>query len=530
MNYVESVFGSVAHSLELTLRRAKENGERHISMPKGTYHIYASEVAAPAVCVSNHGDNGFKPAALFIDEMNDLTFDGGGSKFILHGCMDFAIIRNSKNVTIKNLTVTCADTCNFQGRVIGCENGNVRIKLCDHPNFTFYGGKLFEWVGSYLLLLTRALDYVTDTKELRRGSGDTPFGCPINDIKKSLDGDVLTLYDVPSAPPVGDTVVFCMSKRINQAFLGIGSDNIIFEDITVNTCWGMAFIMQKCRDVTVRRCRVVPEDGRFWSAGQDATHFVNCRGTVTVRNCEFFNQLDDAVNIHGIYTVLEKVRGNEILVKYSHNQTRGIDIYGVGDKIRILERESQRPVASATVAAVDVISQKYTALKLTDLVSDVDLVEEEMIVENISDDAGAIISGNRFGNNRARGMLIAARGRVEITGNVFHSGGAAIQFESDPMFWLESGGVTDVVIRDNLFDDCRHGTWGRAVIDIGKRRKTLDDFYYHEKIEISSNKFTQTNVPCLAADNVRELVFEDNAYSCGVPFVAEHCFINGKKY
>ena len=98
------------------------------------------------------------------------------------------------------------------------------------------------------------------------------------------------------------------------------------------------------------------------------------------------------------------------------------------------------------------------------------------------------------------------------------------------MKWLECGGVIDVVIKNNFFEDCRHGKWGKAVIDIGKRRKTVEGFYYHERIEISDNKFTQTNGPCVAADNVRELVFEGNEYAVDEPVSATHSFLNGEKF
>ena len=124
-----SPFQSTAHALAITLRAAKENEEREISIPFGTYHVYADEAAAPVLCVSNHGFNGFKSTALAIENMRDLTIDGNGSTFILHGCMDFAIIKDSANITIRNLNVCCADSCNFQGKVTASENGCVTVEL-----------------------------------------------------------------------------------------------------------------------------------------------------------------------------------------------------------------------------------------------------------------------------------------------------------------------------------------------------------------------------------------------------------------
>ena len=525
MTLETSVFASTAHALAATLRRAKETGEKIITIPQDTYHVYADEASAPVVCVANHGYNGYKSAALAIEGMADLTVDGGGSTFILHGCMDFAIVKNSQNITIRNLTVTCADTCNFQGKVTEAAEGCVTVELEEHPKLYLFGDVLFQKIDHQMEMMGRTLDYVTETGEIRRGSGDENFGVKFKDIRKTLEGDTLRLYDVPVMPPVGDTIVFTMSRRCNQAFLLDRSENVTLENVTVHTCWGMGVIAQKCKDVTIRRCSVTPDEGRLWSAGQDATHFVNCRGKILIEDCLFENQLDDAANLHGIYTLIEKVADSQILVRYAHFQTRGIDIYSVGDAVQIMDRQTQQPTAFARIAAVEVLNPDMTILTLTDVEGE---ILPGMIVENLSDEADVLIRNNVIRNNRARGMLIAAKGKVEITGNRFHSGGAAIQFESDPIHWFECGGTTDVQIRDNFFDDCRHGTWGRAVIDICKRKKEVDGFYYHGTVAITGNRFTQKNVPCVWADNVGNLIVKDNDHLSDTEVMAAHSIVNGK--
>ncbi len=519
MELIISPFASVAHSLALTLKEAKKKGEKYIVIPKGEYHVDACEAMSPAVFVSNHGHNGFKPTAIFTEEFDGLTFDGNGSTFVLHGCMDFAIIKNSKNIEIKNLTVKCADSCNFQGKVLESSNEKVVIALEKHPKLYVFGNRIFQKFEQVYDEMGRTLDYISDTKEIRPGTGDDNFGKKFSEIKKELSENVLTLYDVPVAPPVGDTIVFTMSRRCNQAFFLVNSSNVILRNITVNTCWGMAFIAQKCENVTIEKCCVTPEEDKCWSAGQDATHFVNCKGLVSVRNNVFENQLDDAVNLHGIYTKVEKINEKEILLAYSHFQSVGIDIYSKGDKLQFMFPENQKPVAFAEVESVDVLSPKYTVLKIKNIDGE---IKNGMICENLSDEANAVIEGNVIRNNRARGMLIAAKGHVEIKNNHFHSGGAAIQFESDPFKWYECGGTNDVVIESNFFDDCKHGKWSRAVIDINKRREIAEGFYYHKSIQIKNNRFIQKNSPCVAADSVERLTFEENEYEVSDPVIYSH--------
>jgi len=529
MTLLISPFGSAAHALTMTIRAAKERGEHEISIPCDTYHIYEREAAAAVVCVANHGHNGFKSAAAVIEDTENLTIDGNGSTFVLHGCLDFAIITRSKNITIRNLTVRCADSCNFQGKVTESENGTVAVELENPPKLYQFGDQIFQkFFDNNWEPMGRTLDYVTETMELRPGTGDENFGIAFSKLKKSLDGNTLRLFDVPEMPPVGDTIVFTMSRRCNQAFFAADSSDILYENVTVNTCWGMAFIAQRVKNITIRGCTVTPDEGRYWSAGQDATHFVNCRGSVVIEDSMFENQLDDAVNLHGIYTLVERAEENRILVRYAHFQTRGINIYSAGDRIQLLDRESQQPLGFADIAEAEVINPDLTLLTLSGMEGK---IEAGMIAENLSDEVAAVIRNNTIRNNRARGMLIAAKGRVEITGNHFHTGSSSIQFESDPIHWFECGGVADVLIADNFFDDCRNGKPGSAgVVQINKRRKTVEGFYYHGTIAVKNNRFTQKDAPCVYSDNVENLVFEGNEYVCGTPVAATHSIVNGEVF
>lgn len=526
MELITSPFGSVGHSLRKTVDEARRTGDKHINIPFGEYHVYKETASQTVLCVSNHGHNGYKSAALVIENFDGLTVDGNGSTFILHGCMDFAIVNKSKNITIKNLTVKCADTCNFQGKVVESSNECVKIELEAHPNLRRYGYALFEDIEHERVPLGRTLEYDPKTKKIRRGFGDENFGKSFfNSFDKKLDGDTLYIYNVITPPIVGNIIVFTISRRIAQAFLAARSENVRFENITVNTCWGMAFICQKCENVTITSCRVTPEGDNCWSAGQDATHFVNCRGMVHIENSLFENQLDDAVNLHGIYTRIEKIAGNRLMVGYKHFQSVGIDIYAKGDRVQILEQETQKPICEATVTDVEVLNINTTILTLDEIPES---ITEGMILESLSDNADAVIENNVFRNNRARGMLLASKGKTVIRGNHFNSGGAAIQFESDPFSWYECGGTRDVLIEDNFFDDCRYGKWGRGVVDICKRRVDVDGFYYHGTIAVKNNRFTQTDCPCVCADNVGNLIFEGNEYVCETPVVAAHTVYDGK--
>ena len=107
-------------------------------------------------------------------------------------------------------------------------------------------------------------------------------------------------------------------------------------------------------------------------------------------------------------------------------------------------------------------------------------------------------------------MLIANRGTTVIENCYFHTSGTAVKFESDGEYWFESGGTTDVVIRNNKFDGCKHGGWGTAVIECQARRETLPDKYFHASIRVLDNEFIMYNKRIALIDNVGEFVLEGN--------------------
>ena len=110
-------------------------------------------------------------------------------------------------------------------------------------------------------------------------------------------------------------------------------------------------------------------------------------------------------------------------------------------------------------------------------------------------------------------MLVAARGKVLIENNYFHSTGTGIYFESDGVYWYESGATNDVTIRANHFDRCKYTGWGEACIS-GKPREAVEaGRYFHKNLTVTGNRFTMVpEFTELAAvfDNFEKVVFSDN--------------------
>jgi parallel beta-helix repeat protein len=123
-----------------------------------------------------------------------------------------------------------------------------------------------------------------------------------------------------------------------------------------------------------------------------------------------------------------------------------------------------------------------------------------------------IFKNNIVGKNRARGILLGSRKQILVENNTFHTSGAAILTGGDTQYWFEQGGVSNMVIRNNLFDNCLYGVWGDAVIQldagIDKGHESL--VCYNRNIIIENNEFLNFDPRLLKANSVNRLIFRKN--------------------
>ncbi|HYW95739.1 MAG TPA: right-handed parallel beta-helix repeat-containing protein, partial [Bacteroidales bacterium] len=95
-----------------------------------------------------------------------------------------------------------------------------------------------------------------------------------------------------------------------------------------------------------------------------------------------------------------------------------------------------------------------------------------------------------------------------------------ILISGDANFWYESGGVADVTIRNNTFEDCCTGAKNQAVILIEPiiKNPADQDHPYHKNITIERNTIKTFDRNLIRASSVENLVIKDNK------FVQTHTF------
>ncbi len=501
------------HSLNVfnAMKYCKEHGEDGIFFPCGEYHFYPEMASEQILCVSNNDIYGYRRIAFSISDTDNFCIDGNGSSFIFHGHIIPFYIKGSKNITVKNIALDYEKTRTLVLKVINRGENFFEAEVTNSTEYKVENGTLLirssdEKFDSLHFIMIRT---VGDSDEYEKGVGEE-FLCMNNNLSISDMGERKLRFEGSELDvKVGMRLTASSDNRTVSNIVINKSKDVTLDNLTMYSSYSMGVLAQMCENVTIDKMTVQAHEGEIVSLSTDATHFVNCRGLVKVTNSSFSNQLDDALNVHGIYTRITHAQDNYIIVKYMHKSAKGIDIFNDGDEICILNPRSLVAGKYCKVEKVEVINQNYTKLYLDIDTSDVTVGYD---VENITNNCDLLFEGNRVFKNRARGMLVGTRGKVEIKNNYFHTSGASILFESDGEFWFESGGTTDVKISGNTFDRCCIGPehWGNSVIETVSRKEDVEGEYYHKSIIITDNEFIGNTSTLLIADNIESLVFKNN--------------------
>lgn len=518
------VGGDMALAARKAIACCKERGIGKLTMEKGTYHFYP-EMAAEAVncCVSNHGHNGYRRSAFLLEDMRGFEVDGSGSLLIFHGAMNAFLLRRCEDVTIRNCNILYERTNHGQFVVKDVTEDYVDIQADSETVYVYEDGLLYLKNEQGLQDLVYTCEEI-DAETLEFAAGEQCFGRRFLLYKnEAVDDHTIRIWHPDRKPSVGNYVVLVAAERYANGILFLESSRVAAEDCCVHSCFGIAYHAQLSRDVRLERCRTEVYGNRCFSANADASHFVGCSGQVVIRDCRFQNQLDDGVNVHGVFTKILRKAGNSLFVKYEHDQCRGIGLFQDGCCIQLLNPQTLIPYRKAKVVKAVELNTECTQLFLNGELED---VEEGDLVDSIDFYPDVLIEGCRFTNNRARGILVGSRRDTVIRGNEFHLGGTAIKLESDSKYWYESGGVGRLIVEQNVFDRCLYlesESWGRALIETTPRDKLEEGCYYHGDILIRNNDFSKSDAPAVDVENVERFVFEGNRIGKGNTVEIRHC-------
>ena len=183
-------------------------------------------------------------------------------------------------------------------------------------------------------------------------------------VSKIGDNIIRLEGDINYKHKIGNRWVCIHNDRTLPGMFVTESRNVCIENINMFHARSMGIICQLAENITLDNVKMIPSEGRILSVTADATHFVNCSGTVNIRNCVFESMMDDACNVHGIYMPVDKkINDTKVLLRFGHHQQYGINIFKKGDVIQFVDNETMAIYGNLTVKSSTLVSGKYLMLE-----------------------------------------------------------------------------------------------------------------------------------------------------------------------
>ncbi len=401
--------------------------------------------------------------SIMVDKLVDVTIDGQGATLVGRDIAGLLRISDSRNVTIRNLTVDWEPLPHTSGRVVALHPELHAFDLQPQIPADPPPGRIVQGILAYNPERQRLADNGWEVYQTQ-GERDADL------TQRTPDGNlrIFQRRDIP-LPQVGWHVVVRHQVYGHDAFVFANCTGVVLEDVTVHAVPGMAVIGWGSRDITIRRIRVVPAAGGWMSATADAMHFGACRGTVVVEDSEFAGMGDDAINIHAMYGLATARLDDHTLAvsrarmhPYYDKERTVWDLPGVGD---ILEysggAEPLLAQGQLTVAEAHQDHQmQRTIVRFREVLPAG--VGVGTVLSDLSTSPAVRIRNCRVHGNRARGMLLQTRDVVIENCTFEDISGAGVQICTDAQDWWESLGSRDVIVKNCIFRRCNFGVARRA--------------------------------------------------------------------
>lgn len=498
------------YAVRLALEHCKKTKATKLVFPKGRYEFYPDKAVEKYFFISNN-DEGLKRIVFPVFDFNNFEIDGQGSEFIFHGFTCPFIIENSRNISIKNLSINYVRTFHNEGNIVAVGDWGFDVSFREEFPYKIESGSL-QFIGEgNKYPYSNLLEFDPVKKETAFMAKDYWLWSPLQ--AEQLPNKVVRIYKKGVAATVGNVMVFGAANRSVPGFTLTDSRNISITGVNIFHCGGMGVIAQRCADIMLDGVNVTmpPNSKRVVSITADATHFVNCSGKITMTNCLFENQKDDATNIHGVYAGVSRIISpTELEIKIENDGQYGFDFLEAGKKVELVTAASLVTLGENEVKSSKRLNKEYTIITLRKPIPDGLKVKD--VIGSAEEKVEVLISYCRIQSNRARGLLIGSRGKTIIENNYFHVPGAAILFEGDGSYWYEQSGVNDCTIRNNIFENGNFGVWGNAVIQVGAgiKKEQRAGSRYNKNILIEHNTFRVFDPRILNIYSVDNLVFRNN--------------------
>lgn len=520
-------FGAVPNSrqsanpaVEQAIAKVRKQGGGTIVFPKGRYDFFQDFCHPDSMTI-----------AFYLLHTRNVTIDGQGSEFIFHGSMRVCKVEGASNTILKNFTVDWERPYISQAEIIAKGDDYLDLSIdpfkypfvIENRKIYFVGegwksginGHINMWDKATGTIAYRTRDILSPEESHDKEAGSL-WGNDVELIRPGIVRFHGPLFE--KQMKVGYLITFTQGNTYKYTGIELAqSTDTRLENILLYHTLSNGIYANKCTNITLMKVCATPNtrEGRVFSTVNDASHFTCCRGQILIDGCNHAGQGDDFMNVRGINSVIqEQIDPQTLRCERGWFIDPGDELWHVS--LTSLQREHVMTVKS--ILQDPNVPETYIVKFTAPLPKG---IRKGDVLENKSWYPDLTVRNCHFQKrNRARGMLVTTPGKVLIENNLFETAGTAILIEGDLANWFESGGVRDVTIRDNRFENCvtsgnengSYWEWGQAPITVSPsfQPKSEKDLPYHHNIVIENNSFKAFDAPILYARSVGNLTFKDN--------------------
>lgn len=442
--------------------REIESGDT-LYFPKNEYHFF-KDYSIHKIFHMTNTDSFVKPDKYFgilMEDKENITIDGDGSVFVIHGDMCALSLIRCKNITLKNFTIRYNSPTNFEMTVTEKKLNRIKYKMPENTLFYVKDNKIIFFEQSPFT----KKNYYTYTANgecycnvIHRG--DEVFRTQLSPtktatkIKRISATEVVCNYLISPSFKVGDTVAMSRNKcRDTSGLFFWECSDIVSESITVNYMHGFGWLSQMCENLTFDKISFIPANDYHVTSFADCIHVCGCKGFVNITDCLFTHPHDDGINIHGAFLRLKSIIDiHTAEFEFVHNQQGGYRAFFPEDKVKLYRTKdlSELDGLYTVESAEDNIEGKTVTVKFKEMLPP--LQKTLFVCENVTYNPEVKISGCTFNAIPTRGILCTTDRKSEICSNTFKNLKMPDIFIScDCRDWYESGPCRNMKIHGNTF-------------------------------------------------------------------------------
>ena len=423
----------------------KAGGKTVVFLPAGTYRLGSYTLRHDPKAPSG-------PPHIQILDARDLTLEGEKGTLLLSADSQraFVFVRNSSNVTVRQLTLDADPLLYTQGTVESVDTPSRTMLLTVDEGFDELDREDFLTFNEVRVLTDVAhnawtLESWFPRIEKRERVGERRWKVTMapNAIRPEFAGKKWVMWQ----------------NRYRGMFVDFDSctDGTV-EDVTAYS--GNCFSAWRCRGtMTFRRCTigVPPGSNRLFAASGGMMCFFN-RATVVVEDCDFSRVDDDCLNMGtNFIKVLRQVDEKTAIVKDTPV------IFEAGDSIAVWDWQAKQQRDEVKLAAFSRLPDRTVQLTFERAVkfertgpgaddSDRRAQEKDGVDRIVDMQSGgrAIVRRNRFNCRRARAVLMKSQGSL-IEENTFYDMHMPAILAGPEFYWSEAPPVRNLTIRHNRF-------------------------------------------------------------------------------